>query len=66
MGDNYYGLAFLYSDMKRYADAIRAWEQVIELHDRNPVGMPAQTSEMGKEWPRREIAKLQAALRGGS
>jgi len=60
LGGSYYGMAFLYSDMKKYKEAIWAWEEVIALHGR--LGMSDEEIEMGTEWPRKEIAKLRALL----
>ena len=59
-GSNYYNMAFMYQDMKKYKEAIWAWEEVIKLHDR--LEMSDEEKEMGTEWPKREIAKLQALL----
>lgn len=64
MGGNYYGMAFLYSDIKKYEEAIGAWKEVIALHDR--LGMCAEEIEMGTEWPKKEIEKLQAIINGES
>lgn len=60
MGDNYYGLAFAYSEAKKYNEAIWAWQEVIALHGR--LGMTAEEVEMSKEWPKKEIAKLQSII----
>lgn len=60
MGSSYYGMAFTYQDMKNYKEAIWAWEEVIALHGR--LGIPDEEIEMGTEWPKKEIAKLQTLL----
>lgn len=59
-GSPLYGLAFVYGDMQEYEKAIAAWENIIALHDR--LEIPAEVSEMGKEWPRKEIEKLRTKL----
>ena len=56
MGQNFYALAFLYKNMKQYKGAIWAWEEVIALHNR--LALP----DMDTEWPKQEIAKLQALI----
>ena len=59
-GSNYYNMAFMYKEIKKYKKAIWAWEEVIALHDR--LEMSDEEKEMGKEWPRQEIAKLRELL----
>jgi len=59
-GASYYNMAFMYTEMKNYEKAIWAWEQAIALQDR--LGLAVEEAELGKEWPKKEIAKLQAIL----
>ena len=59
-GDSYYGMAFTYKEMGKYEESIWAWKEVIALHDR--LDLPDEEKEMGKEWPKQEIAKLQELL----
>ena len=61
-GPSYYYLAFLYSETKEYEKAIWAWEQVIALCGR--LGQADEQVEMEIEWPQKEIAKLQALMKG--
>ncbi|MCL2774240.1 MAG: helix-turn-helix domain-containing protein [Oscillospiraceae bacterium] len=60
IGSSYYAMAFLYKDMEKYKESIQAWEEVIALHDR--LGLPDEEIEMGKEWPKQEIAKLKMLI----
>ena len=60
IGDNYYGMAFAYSEAKKYKEAIWAWEQVIALNGR--LDLNAEEIEMATEWPKKEISKLQALI----
>jgi len=60
-GSNYYNMAFMYTEMKAYEKAIRAWEQVIALCGR--LGLADEEAEMEREWPRKEIEKLRILLR---
>ena len=59
-GASYYNMAFMYTETKNYEKAIWAWEQAIALQDR--LGLAVEEAEMGKEWPKKEIAKLHALL----
>jgi transcriptional regulator with XRE-family HTH domain len=59
-GASYYNMAFMYTEAKNYKKAIWAWEQAIALQDR--LGLPNEEAELGKEWPKKEIAKLQAII----
>lgn len=57
LGDSYYGMAFAYTDIKKYKEAIWAWEEVISLTKR--LNMNEEEIKMQTEWPKQEIAKLQ-------
>ena len=59
-GSARYYLAFLYADAKEYAKAIQAWEQVIALCAR--ISPSEERAALEAEWPRREIARLQALM----
>jgi len=56
MIDNYYELAFVYTDMEEYGNAVKAWEQVIVLLKEQALN--DEVFEIQSEWPKREIAKL--------
>jgi len=59
-GDSYYGMAFVCAEAGKYKEAIWAWEEVIALYGR--LGLSDEEAEMGREWPRKEIAKLQKLI----
>ncbi len=60
MIDNYYELAFIYTDMKNYVKAIDSWAQVIAVYEIQ--GINAEDIEIGTLWPKQEIEKLKTLI----
>ena len=57
--DMVYSLAFLYKKLGRYAEAKKAWEQIVETLI-TEYGMTEENNDV--QWPRREIAQLEALM----
>ena len=58
--DMLYSLAFLYKKLGRYAEAKKEWELIAETL-RTEYGMAEEDKDL--QWPRREIAQLEALLK---
>ena len=58
---SYYNRALMYADLKQYEKAIWGWEQVIDKLGR--MGFADEEVEMSREWPRKEISKLQELMK---